>query len=123
MRRLLLGVTIATALSYPAIAQDPGTACLLEGPSYRLASDTVAWSMTIGVGRRCIRGLRSAFATIQDVKLLAPPKTGEVTLAGPAFIYVGKADFRGEDSFTLGVKGSLDRIPGSSTINVQVNVR
>ena len=103
MRRLLLGVTIATALSYPAIAQDPGTACLLEGPSYRLASDTVAWSMTIGVGRRCIRGLRSAFATIADVKLLAPPKTGEVILAGPGFIYVGKADFRGEDSFTLGV--------------------
>ncbi len=107
----------------PGFAQESGMSCALTGPTYQLASDTVVWSMMIGSGQSCVRGIRSAFVTLDDVKLIAPPQSGQVILQGPGFIYKGGSDFRGEDSFAISVSGKLNRIPGNSTIHVEVSVR
>jgi hypothetical protein len=103
----------------------PGSAgeCVISGPGYTLSSDSVVWSMTIGNGQDCIRGLRSWHTTIDKVELVAPPQSGHVTLQGPSFLYKAAPEFRGADSFTLAVSGKLDRIGGKSTIEVTVLVR
>jgi len=79
--------------------------------------------MTIGSGQSCVRGIRSAFVTLDDVQLISAPQSGQVVLEGPGFIYKGGADFRGEDSFAISVSGKLNRISGSSTIRVKVLVK
>jgi hypothetical protein len=106
-----------------AFAQDPSTSCLLYGPSYQLASDTVEWSMTIASGQSCVRGLRTAFVVLDDIKLVSPPQSGQVILEGPAFVYKGDSNFRGADSFSVLVSGKLNRLAGSSTIRISVSVR
>jgi hypothetical protein len=106
----------------PGFAQS-GTSCALTGPTYQLASDIVVWSMTVGSGQSCIRGIRSAYVTLDDIKLVTPPQSGQVVLEGPGFVYKGSSDFRGEDSFAISVSGTLNRIPGNSTIRVEVYVR
>ena len=115
---LLIALTIRLAF-----AQDPSTSCLLYGPSYQLASDTVEWSMTIASGQSCVRGLRTAFVVLDGVKLVAPPQSGQVTLEGPAFVYKGDSNFRGDDSFSVLVSGRLNRLSGSSTIKINVSVK
>jgi hypothetical protein len=37
---------------------------------------------------------------ISDVKLIAPPQSGQVAIKGPSFSYTAKPDFQGEDDFT-----------------------
>jgi hypothetical protein len=106
-----------------AFAQDPSTSCLLYGPTYQLASDTVEWSMTIASGQSCVRGLRTAFVVLDNIKLVSPPQSGQVRLEGPAFVYKGDSNFRGEDSFSISVSGKLNRLAGSSTIRINVSVR
>jgi hypothetical protein len=123
MKVLLVLFLAFSASLTSAFAQDPGTACSLNGPSYQLASDTVTWSMTIGSGQTCIRGLRSAFATIDEIELVAPPTTGQVKLEGPGFIYKTGSSFHGEDSFAISVTGKLNRISGKSTIRIRISVR
>jgi hypothetical protein len=97
--------------------------CPLDAPPYKLASDAVVWSMTIGKGQNCIRGLRSWHTLIDQVQLVTPPQSGQVTLQGPSFLYRAASEFHGADSFTLMVSGRLDRIAGSSTIQVMVFVK
>jgi hypothetical protein len=104
-------------------AQDSGTACALYGPSYQLSSDTVLWSMTIGSGQSCIRGLKSAFVTLDTVKLVTPPQAGQVKLEGPGFVYKGNSDFRGQDTFSLLISGKKNKVAGSSTIQFVVSIR
>jgi hypothetical protein len=104
-------------------AQDPARACLLYGPSYQLTSETVNWSMNIGSGQSCIRGLRTAVATLDSIKVVVPPQFGQVDLTGPAFIYRSREDFRGEDTFSILVSGKANNISGSSTIQFKVFVK
>jgi hypothetical protein len=120
---LLSSVFAALVVSAPSSAQDGVTACLLSGPSYQLASDTVVWQMSVGSGHSCIRGLRSWLAVIDSTKLITPPQTGQVKLEGAGFLYKASAEFQGEDSFVVLVSGKLNKINGSSTIRIVVLVR
>jgi Bacterial Ig domain len=59
---------------------------------------------------------------ITDVKLSAPPQAGKVDIKGPSFSYTAKADFQGEDEFTVQVSGTIVRIAGVSDVKVTVSV-
>jgi hypothetical protein len=122
--RIVLSVLLALNVSMTsAFAQDGVRTCLVFGPPYQLASDTVEWRMVVGRGQGCVRGVRTAFITIDSVSLTAPPQAGHVKLEGPGFLYQADSEFRGEDSFTMVVSGKLSNIPGSSTIRVVISVR
>jgi len=96
--------------------------CLVSGPRYQLVTDTIEWSMSIGTGQSCTRGLRFNDVAIEDVKLIALPQYGEVTLQGPSLTYTPKVGFEGQDSFAVAVSGSIKRIHGTSTIHIAVLV-
>jgi hypothetical protein len=92
------------------------------GSQYQLKSDTVDWTMQTGSGQTCIRGLRHSRVTVDTVKLISPPQSGQVKLLGTGFSYTAKSDFEGQDSFTIQVSGMLNRIRGSSDIRIIVSV-
>src|SRR5262249_19790395 len=96
--------------------------CLTSGPRYQLSTDTVNWSMKIGSGQSCTRGLRFNNVAIEYPELVSSPQFGDVTLKGPSFTYSARQDFQGQDSFVILVSGSINRIHGSSTIHVNVFV-
>ena len=96
--------------------------CVVSGPRYALTSDTVDWSIKIGSGQSCIRGLRFNNVAVESVKLVSPPQAGQVTMHGPGFTYSAKADYEGEDSFTIAVSGTINRSRGSSTIRIMVSI-
>jgi hypothetical protein len=103
----------------PAIADT----CLISNASrFQLNSDAVEWAMQIVSGQSCIRGLNYGAVRVDEVKLLSPPQSGQVTLTGPGFSYAAKANFQGQDVFTLQVSGSMLRIRGTSEIKVLVSV-
>ena len=96
--------------------------CVVNGPRYSLISDVVNWSIKVGSGQSCIRGLRFNNVAIESLKLVSPPQTGQVTLRGPSFIYSAKSEYEGEDSFTIAVSGTINKSRGSSTIRIAVSV-
>jgi hypothetical protein len=98
------------------------TECVVSGPRYGLASDTVDWSIKIASGQTCIRGLRFNNVAIDSVRLISPPHAGQVTLLGPGFTYSTNSDYEGADSFTVAVSGTINRSKGSSTIRVFVSI-
>jgi hypothetical protein len=99
------------------------TDCIVIGPRYQLKSDLVNWSMKIGSGQSCIRGLRfNDVAMIESLQLVSPPQIGQVALKGPSFTYSAKSGYEGEDYFTVVVLGTINRSSGSSTIRVSVFV-
>ena len=74
------------------------TDCVVNGPRYQLTSDLVNWSMKIGSGQSCIRGLRiDNVAMIESLQLVSPPQIGQVALKGPSFTYSAKSGYEGED--------------------------
>jgi hypothetical protein len=120
LRVVFLAMFVATTSGF---AQDPATTCMLYGPPYQLASDTVVWSMTVGSGQSCIRGLRISWVTLDSAKVVTPPQFGQVKIEGWGFVYKIGNDFKGEDSFAILVSGRLNKINGSSTIQIVVSVR
>src|SRR5262249_29151038 len=96
--------------------------CVIDRSPYILLADTVDWSMKIASGRSCISGVRLANVEIESVEVVAPPSSGQVTMHGPGFSYTAKANFDGQDSFTLVVFGAIKKKRGSSTINVLVSI-
>ena len=54
--------------------------------------------------------------------IVSAPQTGHVTLHGPGFSYKTASDFQGRDFFSLMVSGTTKKVPGSSTIEVEVSV-
>ena len=95
---------------------------VIQAPRYSLKSDTVDWLIKIASGRSCVRGVRFGNIEIEPIKLLAPPKSGQVTLEGPGFRYTSQAKYTGSDSFSLTVVGRTNKQRGSSTIRVTVSV-
>jgi hypothetical protein len=89
---------------------------------YNLVTDTVNWSMRVGSGQNCRYGVRYAKVQLERMKLVSPPRAGQVVLQGSAFTYITRKDFQGDDSFDLEVAGQIQKIPGSSTIHVAVSV-
>src|ERR1700730_2851487 len=100
----------------------PASACVVTSPHYQLTSDNVDWSIKIGSGQTCVRGLRYGGVVLETVKLLSPPQSGEVKLLGPGFSYKARPDFHGDDSFTVEVSGIVNKVRGTSTIRVLVSV-
>ena len=95
---------------------------VVQAPRYSLKADTVDWLIKIASGRSCIRGVRFGNVEIEPVKLLTPPKSGQVTLEGPGFRYTSQAKYIGRDSFSLAVIGRTNKQRGSSIIRVTVSV-
>jgi hypothetical protein len=114
-----VALTAFLSLSTPAAY---AIECVINGPRYGLTSDVVNWSIKIGSGQSCIRGLRFNNITIESLQLVSPPQTGQVTLRGPSFIYSAKSEYQGEDSFTVAVSGTINKSRGSSTIRITVSV-
>jgi len=100
----------------------PPSACVVKAPHYLLMSDNVDWSIKTRSGQTCVRGLRFGGVVIETVKLLSRPQSGDVKLLGPGFSYTAKPDFQGDDSFTVVVSGTINKVRGISTIRVVVSV-
>jgi hypothetical protein len=95
--------------------------CLRDNKPYRLAGDTMDWSMTIAPGADCIQGLRWSTMQIYKVEVTEKPKSGEIVLVGPGFRYFAKPNFSGTDRFTLLVVGKNRHDEGTSTVEVTVS--
>jgi hypothetical protein len=117
------GMVVASLIIYPAATQAISPCQLTRlSPSYTLASDTIEWSMTIGAGESCVRGIRYAAVLVDEMQLVTAPQSGQVTLQGTAFYYQAAPNFHGVDAFALSVSGKMNRISGSSTIRVVVSI-
>lgn len=117
--------TIRTLFVLPllVVAFGPAQAtpnCLRDNQPYKLAGDTIDWSMTIKPGANCIQGLRWSTMQIYNVSIAEEPKGGELKLVGPGFRYFAKSDFGGSDSFALVVIGKNRRDEGRSVIHIKV---
>ncbi len=119
--RLEWAISCAAFLGFLSLGGS-ADACVFSGPRYQLMADTVSWKMTIGSGQTCVRGFRFNDVQMINVKLLSPPRSGQVILLGPGFSYTAKADFRGTDSFAIAITGSIKRVFGSSTIHIDISV-
>jgi hypothetical protein len=95
--------------------------CLRDNKPYRLAGDTMEWSMTITPGADCIQGLRWSTMQIYKVEVMEKPKSGEIVLVGPGFRYFARPNFSGTDRFTLLVVGKNRHDEGTSTVEVTVS--
>ena len=94
--------------------------CLRDNQAYKLAGDTIEWSMTIAPGADCIQGLRWSTMQIYSVLIAEEPKSGKLALVGPGFRYYAKPDFAGTDSFTLIVVGKNRHDEGRSTVQITI---
>jgi hypothetical protein len=121
------GVLRLTAFCLLALAVWPYKAsaqtCVTQAPRYALTSDTVDWSITVGSGQGCVRGLRWGNVVIERVALTTPSKSGNVQLVGPGFRYTANTGFHGDDSFSIEVRGFAGKVRGTSTIRVAVSVK
>ena len=105
-----------------AIPSTFADACVLNGPRYQLASDTVHWSLELSAGETCLRGVRFNTMVVDKLMVVSAPQTGHLTLRGTGFSYKAASDFQGHDFFSLMVSGSSNKVPGNSTIEVEVSV-
>jgi Bacterial Ig domain len=117
-----LGITSSATLLLFAVPALADSCIFSAAPPFQLSSDAVDWTMQISSGRSCTRGLKLGTVNISDVKLIAPPKSGQVAIQGPSFSYTAKPDFQGEDDFTLQVSGTIVRMRGVSDVKVTVSV-
>ena len=109
-------------LSISAPAPAYAFECIVDGPRYELRSDVVNWSMKIGSGQSCIRGLRLGDVIVEKLELVSSPRTGQVTIHGPGFAYSAKSKYEGEDDFAIALSGKIGKSTGNSTIRITVSV-
>ncbi|MGY4607011.1 hypothetical protein ACVW16_005423 [Bradyrhizobium sp. USDA 4474] len=123
MSRISFGASIAAMLMLLAsVSETKATPnCLRDNKPYKLAGDTMEWSMTIAAGADCIQGLRWSTMQIYSVSVVEKPKSGEIVMVGPGFRYFAKPDFSGTDKFTLVVVGKNRHDEGASTIQITVS--
>ena len=114
---LILVALMALLQSRAARAGD----CLITGPRYQLRSDRIEWQMKTRIGQSCIRGIRFSNVANPVIKIISPPRFGELTLLGPSFSYKAGTDFRNEDLFVIEVSGSIGRVAGTTTIRVAIS--
>jgi hypothetical protein len=116
----LAALVLSAALSASANATPN---CLGEHRPFKLAGDSIEYSMSISAGADCIQGLRWSTMQIYAVKVLDKPSRGELVMVGSGFRYFAKPDFSGTDKFSLVVTGKNLREEGSSTIEITVSRR
>ena len=114
--------SVFLSLIFLGILSTFADACVLNGPRYRLASDTVHWSLELSGGETCIRGVRFNNVVVGKLMVVSAPQTGHLTLQGPGFSYKAARGFQGRDFFSMMVSGATNKVPGSSTIEVVVSV-
>jgi hypothetical protein len=114
----LAALVLSAPLSAPANATPN---CLKEHKPFKLAGDTIEYSMSISAGADCIQGLRWSTMQIYTVSVLDKPTHGELVMVGSGFRYFAKPDFSGTDKFSLVVIGKNLREEGSSTIEITVS--
>jgi len=117
-RALQAFLLLFTLVDNPAMATQN---CLKGMKPYKMADDTVQWSMTIKPGADCIQGLRWSTMQIFNVSVVEGPAHGKIVLVGPGFRYFANPDFDGTDKFTLRVDGQNRFDKGRSTIEVAVS--
>jgi len=113
----LAALVLSAALSASANATPN---CLGEHRPFKLAGDSIEYSMSISAGADCIQGLRWSTMQIYAVKVLDKPSRGELVMVGSGFRYFAKPDFSGTDKFSLVVTGKNLREEGSSTVEITV---
>jgi hypothetical protein len=126
MRRQTSRVALLTALAAVSVMRSheaSAQSCVIESPRYLLTSDSVDWSIQVGSGKSCVRGLRMGDVVLERVSLIVPPKSGNVQLIGPGFRYTATSGFHGEDSFSIELLGRTKQIRGTSTIRIAVSVK
>ena len=108
----------------PTFVRPPSaeTCRISSAPRFQLNSDAVEWTLQIVSGQTCLRGLNHGVIRIDGVKLVSPPRSGQVTVKGPGFSYQANSNFEGQDAFILQVSGTSVRTRGTSDINVAVSV-
>lgn len=116
--RLIAGAVVALVTTSSASATP---SCLRDHRPFKLAGDTIAWTMKLAPGADCILGLRWSTMQIYKVEVVEKPKSGELVLVGPGFRYYAKPDFTGTDKFTLVVVGKNRHDEGRSTVEITVS--
>lgn len=111
-------LVLSAALSAPAGATPN---CLKEHDPFKLAGDSIDYTMSISPGADCIQGLRFATMQIYSVEILQKPKSGELVMVGTGFRYFAKPDFSGTDKFSLMVVGKNLHAEGRSTVEITVS--
>jgi hypothetical protein len=101
----------------------PALCKFLSREAYKLNSDIVVWEIEIAANQDCVRGVRTGTVFINNLKVVTPPRSGQVTLQGPAFYYRTKPNFQGADSFEIIIAGRMNGIAGTSTVQVLVQIR
>jgi hypothetical protein len=122
MSKIYICTFITLMLS--ALAPLPANAtqnCLRDQKPYKLAGDSIDWSMTIEPGADCIQGLRWSTMQIYAVWVLKKPMSGKLVIVGPGFRYFAKPGFSGSDKFSLVVVGKNLREEGYSTVDITVS--
>lgn len=114
----IVSATIILGAAYPAAATPN---CMRDIQPYKLAGDTMQWSMRIKPGDNCIQGLRWSTMQIYNVSVSEKPKMGHLVLVGPGFRYFAESDFSGTDTFTIVVNGKNRHEVGVSTIQVAIS--
>src|SRR5271165_4526509 len=84
-RILFMGAALLLALLGDFRGAAAQSCVVVQAPRYSLKADTVDWLIKVASGRSCIRGVRFGNVEIEPIKLLTPPKSGQVTLEGPGF--------------------------------------
>ncbi|TPQ27775.1 hypothetical protein C2U70_30235 [Bradyrhizobium guangdongense] len=111
----------AFAVLFGAASANATPSCLRDHKAFKLAGDTIAWTMKLAPGADCILGLRWSTMQIYKVEVVEKPTSGELVLVGPGFRYYAKPDFTGTDKFTLVVVGKNRHDEGKSTVEITVS--
>lgn len=122
-RARAVAVVLVGGLFWCPVSLSAGGVCILHPRPFKLQSDTVRWSFTITPGAQCIQGLRWSTLIVDKISIVEAPKSGRLVLSGPSFRYLADVAERGSDQFKIAVSGSSLRIDGTSTIDVDVNLR
>ena len=122
MSRTAIHVSIAPTMAILVASAAHATPnCMRDITPYKLAGDTMEWSMTIAPGADCIQGLRWSTMQIYSVDIAEKPASGELVLVGPGFRYFAKSGSTGTDKFSLVVVGKNRHEVGTSTIQITVS--
>ena len=120
--KLLLPIaafSLAAISAVPALALD---ACNIEGtPSVFGANNTMAFDVS---AQGCMHGMRTQGA-LDSSEISQPAQHGTVKLTNKdTWTYVPTSGYVGPDSFAITAKGkSMDAKPGTSVIQMKVNVK
>ena len=80
-----LGISSLATLLLFTVSALADSCIFLAAPPFQLSSDAVDWTMQIGSGTSCTRGLKFGPINISDVKLIAPPQSAKSLLKARPF--------------------------------------